>query len=387
MDLLDFFNVNLVTVFLLIICVAIGYFKYTCTFWKKRGIPYIEASFPFGNMQKVFLRQQMLGDRLKEVYNIMKGQPCVGLYFFNHPALIPLSPELVKNILTKDCHYFSDRGIYYDEEKDPLSAHLFSLSGVKWKNLRAKLTPAFTSGKIKYMLETILNCGNQMAEVLLNNAHNNEEVEMKDTMARFTTDVIGSCAFGLECNTMKHPNTKFRQMGRRAFTQTISDMLKIIVIYAYPSIAKIFGFGIFAPCVTNFFRNVVKDTMEYRETNNVTRKDFLQLLIQLKQNGQLDDENHNQCDTQEQITPEGTRLTFDEAAAQAFIFFLAGFETTSATMSFAMFEMCVNLEIQEKARLEVKNVISKYDNQLTYEALMEMHYLDTIIYGSFKYHF
>jgi cytochrome P450 family 6 len=34
-----------------------------------------------------------------------------------------------------------------------------------------------------------------------------------------------------------------------------------------------------------------EETVNYRERNNITRKDFMQLLIQIKNKGKLDDEN------------------------------------------------------------------------------------------------
>lgn len=78
-----------------------------------------------------------------------------------------------------------------------------------------------------------------------------------------------------------------------------------------------------------------------------------------------------------------TKLTVEEAAAQAFIFFLAGFETTSTTISFALFEMAQNQEIQSRAREEVRNIKEKCGG-LIYESIMEMHYLDTILFGKDK---
>lgn len=56
--------------------------------------------------------------------------------------------------------------------------------------------------------------------------------------------------------------------------------------------AKILGIGVFSGSVTGFFHKVVKETFEYRESRNVSRPDFLQLLIQLYKNGYIEDEGN-----------------------------------------------------------------------------------------------
>lgn len=120
-------------------------------YWERLGVPQISPSFPFGNARKIILRYQNLAETTKEFYDIAKsrGHKFVGIYFFSRKALLAVDPQLVRNILVKDFQYFHDRGLYVDEINDPLSAHLFSLEGAKWRNLRAKLTPAYTSSKIK----------------------------------------------------------------------------------------------------------------------------------------------------------------------------------------------------------------------------------------------
>lgn len=40
--------------------------------------------------------------------------------------------------------------------------------------------------------------------------------------------------------------------------------------------------------LADFFRKMVKDAMEYRDKNNITRNDFIQLLMQLKKKGELE---------------------------------------------------------------------------------------------------
>ncbi|KAH0813543.1 hypothetical protein GEV33_009247 [Tenebrio molitor] len=78
-------------------------------------------------------------------------------------------------------------------------------------------------------------------------------------------------------------------------------------------------------------------------------------------------------------TKEDTALTMNELAAQAFVFFLAGFETSSNTMTFCLFELVSNPDIQEKLPQEVKDILDKYDNKLTYGGVIEMHYMEKVI--------
>lgn len=115
--------------------------------------------------------------------------------------------------------------------------------------------------------------------------------------------------------------------------------------------------------VSEFFMNIVYETVNYRKANNIRQNDFMDILINL---------------TNRQ---EGGSLTVDEIAAQAFVFFLAGFETSATTMTFALYELSQHMDIQQKARDEIKKVLDKYNGVLSYEAMMEMSYLDQIING------
>lgn len=67
--------------------------------------------------------------------------------------------ELVKHITVKDFNNFTDRGVFVNEEKEPITGHLFLIGGEKWRFLRNKLSPVFTSGKIKMMYHTISDKG------------------------------------------------------------------------------------------------------------------------------------------------------------------------------------------------------------------------------------
>ena len=78
----------------------------------------------------------------------------------------------------------------------------------------------------------------------------------------------------------------------------------------------------------------------------------------------------------------------DSLAAQAFVFYLGGFETSSTTMTFCLYELSLHQDIQDRLREEIDVVLQKHDGKLTYECIQEMEYSDKTVSGkahSFKY--
>lgn len=121
------------------------YFKNAFEYWKSRDIPCEEPSIPYGTMKGFgkTIHPSLFIKRLYDKYKPSGAKLC-GIYFFARPVAVLLDLDLVKHVMVKDFANFNERGIYYNEEDDPLSAHLFSLDGDKWKKLRFKLTPTFT---------------------------------------------------------------------------------------------------------------------------------------------------------------------------------------------------------------------------------------------------
>jgi len=67
--------------------------------------------------------------------------------------------------------------------------------------------------------------------------------------------------------------------------------------------------------------------------------------------------------------------------AQALSFLLGGYETAGTTLSFALYELALHPEIQQRLRAEILLVLSKHDGKLTYDAIQDMSYLDRIVSG------
>lgn len=96
----------------------------------------------------------------------------------------------------------------------------------------------------------------------------------------FSTDIIGSCAFGLECNSFKEPDSPFRHYGKKIFETSpkLQSFIRILLIQNH-HLARALGLRQTNKEVSAFFTKVVEDTIAYREKNNYVRNDFLQLLI------------------------------------------------------------------------------------------------------------
>jgi len=68
-------------------------------------------------------------------------------------------------------------------------------------------------------------------------------------------------------------------------------------------------------------------------------------------------------------------------AAQAFIFFVAGFETSSTTLSLCLLELAINPEIQQRLSIEIDTTLEKCKGLITYDAVQSMSYLDKVVNG------
>jgi hypothetical protein len=71
----------------------------------------------------------------------------------------------------------------------------------------------------------------------------------------------------------------------------------------------------------------------------------------------------------------------DVFVAQAFVFLAGGFETSGSTLSYAVYELALHPEIQNRLRAEIMRVLNKHNGDLTYDGIQEMTYLDMVVSG------
>jgi len=287
---------TLLDVGVLAVCVlasVYAYLKVSFNYWKKRNVPYAKPTFPFGNLGDMLFLKTSIGQLFENIYKELDGEKYGGTYALTKPGFIFRDPDIIKNVLVKDFSSFHDRGFYMDEELEPLSGNLLLLPGKRWRNLRVKLSPTFTSGKMKMMFQTLVDCGIELGSILEKSAGDEEIIEIKDILARYSTDVISSCAFGIQCNCLKNPDAEFREWGRKVFEPSFRNSIITFVALTVPRLLSVLKLTTLDPRISKYFRNMVEETVNYRERNNITRNDFMHLLIQIKNKVKLEEDNES----------------------------------------------------------------------------------------------
>nr|AVL92866.1 CYP450 [Locusta migratoria] len=337
-------------------------------YWKRRGVPQLQPTFPFGNFGPAVLGQTSYGEVAQELYNKAKGEPFVGVYSVLRPALLVRDPQLIRRVMVADFGAFHDRGVYLDDE-EPVNRQLFFLRGQEWKLRRAKLTPAFTSGRLRFMFQTIAECGDELSAVAERLALSGAPAEVRDLAARYTTDVVVSVGFGVESDCQRNPDAVFRNWGKKVFAPGLKSSFGFRLLFLSPKLSEFLRVKCGFTDVSSFFRKMIADTVAYRESNNVTRKDFMQLLIQLKNQGCLDGERP---------PPDAVKLSLNDLSAESFAFFIAGFETSTTTLSCALLELAWQPDMQRRLQQEVDAAVARHGG-LCYDAVADMRYLDQVL--------
>lgn len=366
----------LLTILLVVVVVFYWYFKKTFSYWDKRKVPFLKPSIPFGNLMNVITRKWTLGQCFGECYLEFKkmGLKHGGIFTMNNPVYIPVDPVIIKHIMISDADNFPNHGLYLNVQDDPLSAHIFNLEGNRWKDIRTKLPQAFTSAKMRKMFVMIVNLAEEFQKRLEDcRVKYPDGIEIKSELARFTTDVISLCGFGMESGTMNNKNDELLKHARAFFDYQWSLYKNSMVFALSRDFLKMINFKIFTKESTQYVREMYGQIKKYRKQHDVQREDLANTILGLTERNEKhkDYSGKNVMET----------LSENEYIAQMWVFFCASFETSSGVQTFALYELSKNPECQKRLREEINEVLARHENQITYDAIMEMKYLEWVIDG------
>ncbi|KPJ12327.1 Cytochrome P450 6B6 [Papilio machaon] len=290
-----------------------------------------------------------------EAYNKYPNEKVVGFFRGMKPELVIRDPEIAKRILVSDFQHFYARG--FNPHKtviEPLLKNLFFADGDLWRLIRQRFTPAFSTAKLKGMFPIITERAEKL-QIITEEVSHLDSYDVRELMARYTTDFIGACGFGISMDSLSNENSEFRRLGKRIFQRTPKDALHAALKLLFPELCKNLHF------------------LDPQLEKSMT------LLVQTV----MRDRNYkpSEMHTPKVVTLEMTDMIM---IAQVFVFFGAGFETSSTASSYTLHQLAFNPEYQLKVQEEIDQVLKKYDNKITYEAVNEMTYLEKAFYEAMR---
>ncbi|XP_017776439.1 PREDICTED: cytochrome P450 9e2-like [Nicrophorus vespilloides] len=378
-------------------CVLIGlllvtllWFNYNIyNYWTKKGVNQ-KKKFILNDIMKIIFMKKSMAEHLLDSYNEFPNSRYNGTYQFFKPMLLVRNIDLIKQITVKDFDHFTDHFSFISEDVEPLwTSNLFALKGDKWRDMRATLSPAFTGSKMRAMFTLMSECAQEVAKYFENHPKERKSIELKDLFTRYTNDVIATCAFGVQCNSIKEKKNEFYLMGKLLTDFTgFWRNIQFLISMAMPKLSKVLGITFIDKRVHKFFRRIIKDTIKMRQDHNIVRPDMIHLLMEARK-GRLNYEETSAVQETGFATVEESEIgkktkkvkdpiTDDTITAQALIFFFAGFESVATFMVLMGYELAVNPDIQERLQSEIDAVIEDNDGNITYDVINKMKYLDMV---------
>ncbi|XP_026745357.1 probable cytochrome P450 6a14 [Trichoplusia ni] len=376
------FNVRTVIVLIFTIIYTVLWFRQKFSYWARRGVFGPKPEFLFGHIKKVIKRKEQFFQPYYDNYFKYKHLPYIGMYSFHQPVLSIHDPDIAKLMLIKDFDYFQSRGTYAGGVGDPLAANLFNIFGRRWKILRLKMTPTFKPGKLKTMYPIVEEIASKALDYVDELHKDGKTVNFSDFYSKYAMEIIGNVGFGVECNGFKNPDSEFYIRGHEYFDHK-SHYWRLIRAFAFfaPDTFDSLKIRRISSKIEDFFYGIVKSTVQYRQENSVTRNDFLQTLIELKNENVGDEKENMECTAVTHLP-----FTMTDVAANTMLYMIAGYETSATTGQFAAYQLALNPEVQAKAREEVLRVLAKHNGECTYEAQNEMGYLNMVLDETMRIH-
>lgn len=327
------------------------------------GIPCARTIPILGSLWKSTLQLMPMSDAVLEVYNVDPRAKYVGFYEMMTPTILLRDIDLIKSVTIKHFEHFRNhRNFIGSGNEDQLfSKHLFVLRDEEWKEIRNSVSPTFTSSRMKSMFVLMKDCAKRYGDTLATMAaEKNTELDLKDTFVKFTNDVVASCAFGIHLDSLKNPDNKFLVYGKDSSNFGRARLFKILFMRGFPALAKMLSMKLVSSEVEEFFLTVVAENIRERKEKGMRRPDLIQLLL----------------DAGEKT---GKPWSIEDITAQAFVFFLGGFDTVATLMSFAAYMVATTGQVQQRLQEEIDQVLAEGNGDVTYDAINGMKYLDGVV--------
>ena len=240
-----------------------------------------------------------------------------------------------------------------------------------------------------------------MYDHVLKLAQSEEAFETKDLAGKFSLDGLATCAFGVETGSFDEEEGEFLNHAKNVFKITKELLPRMILSTITPNIVKKAAASVglekpftwpFANDHSQFIMYIVEESFKQRKSSNTKRNDLLDLMIEALE-GNLEDTEEQNLHEGDQFEKDAKivghvkkkNLSYDDVVSTAMLLLAAGYDTTGTALSWILYDLAMNPGCQETLYEEVMDAGSDA-NELSYETLQTLPYLDAVIHESLRRH-
>lgn len=333
-------------------------------YWKRLGVPFAKPTFLLGNMAPLLTQKVSAAHYFRKLY-LSTEHPCYGIFILHKPCLLLRDLDLIQTMFVKNFNYFEDRAGGNDHDKMG-SNLLFFMKSKTWKAMRNHLAHVFSSEKLRKMSNGALVVGDKLVNCIKKKSAKGRSLNACEISSMYTSDAIALCFFGFQSDSLTKGHTSYYLSSELLPKNSITQSIKTFCFLFLPSITKIFKMKFFDVSTENRLKKMFSNILEDGRRGDGDQVDFIDLLIKMERE-------------------EPRIFSDDEIFAQTMEFQLAAFDTTSSTISFILYELCVNPNVQKTLRQEITTVLTKY-KILSMEVIKKMNYLDMTISEALRKH-
>jgi cytochrome P450 / NADPH-cytochrome P450 reductase len=223
-----------------------------------------------------------------------------------------------------------------------------------WEKAHRILMPAFGQRAMRSYFDTMLEVADQLVEHWQTKA--GQDIDVSDNMTRLTLDTIALCGFGYRFKSFEQPQLH-PFIG--AMTGVLNETMHRLTRVRIPNPMWAVSSWQFNQRI-RMMSDIVDEVIRERRRNPIVAKDLMGLML-------------------DAVDPDsGQALSDENIRYQVITFLIAGQETTSGFLSFAIYELLANPSLLNKAIQEIDRLLPK-GARPTYEVLADMQVLDRVL--------
>lgn len=125
----------------------------------------------------------------------------------------------------------------------------------------------------------------------------------------------------------------------------------------------------------SFLISIAKKVIKHREFKGKFRKDVMQLLIQIRNSGEISSD-HNIWEAE---MSEEKKLNYEQCAFHMLSFYIASIETIPDTISYCIYELSKSQLLMKRLQKEIDIILHENQYEIPFDRLKEMTFLDNCI--------